>query len=59
VFGDGSVHFLSENLDGRTLRYMVTRDEGIPITQKINSSTTAVTSLSDAAMVAPDNPLGK
>ena len=33
VFMDGAVHFLSDDIDGRILRYMVTRDEGIPITQ--------------------------
>jgi prepilin-type N-terminal cleavage/methylation domain-containing protein/prepilin-type processing-associated H-X9-DG protein len=32
VFVDGSVHFLSDNIDGATLRYLVTRAEGIPIT---------------------------
>jgi prepilin-type N-terminal cleavage/methylation domain-containing protein/prepilin-type processing-associated H-X9-DG protein len=35
VFGDGSVHFLSDNMDGRTLRYMVTRSEGIPFTTQV------------------------
>jgi prepilin-type processing-associated H-X9-DG protein len=59
VFCDGSVHFLSDTLDGRTLRYMITRDEGIPITQKVNTSSTAAASASASTMVAPDNPLGK
>jgi prepilin-type N-terminal cleavage/methylation domain-containing protein len=30
VFADGSVHFLADTIDGRTLRYLVTRNEGIP-----------------------------
>jgi prepilin-type processing-associated H-X9-DG protein len=34
VFMDGSVRFLADNIDGRILRYMVTRDEGIPLTQR-------------------------
>jgi prepilin-type N-terminal cleavage/methylation domain-containing protein/prepilin-type processing-associated H-X9-DG protein len=33
VFMDGSVRFLTDNIDGRVLRYMVTRAEGIPLTQ--------------------------
>jgi prepilin-type N-terminal cleavage/methylation domain-containing protein/prepilin-type processing-associated H-X9-DG protein len=33
IFLDGSVRFLTDNIDGRILRYMVTRAEGIPLTQ--------------------------
>jgi prepilin-type N-terminal cleavage/methylation domain-containing protein/prepilin-type processing-associated H-X9-DG protein len=55
VFADGSVHFLSESIDGRTLRYMVTRDEGIPITTQINVSTATA----GGNMQAPGNPLGQ
>jgi prepilin-type N-terminal cleavage/methylation domain-containing protein/prepilin-type processing-associated H-X9-DG protein len=32
VFVDGSVHFISDDIDGATLRYLVTRAEGIPNT---------------------------
>ncbi len=33
VFMDGSVRYLTDDIDGRILRYMVTRAEGIPLSQ--------------------------
>jgi prepilin-type processing-associated H-X9-DG protein len=33
VFMDGSVRFLTDDIDCRVLRYMITRAEGIPLTQ--------------------------
>jgi prepilin-type N-terminal cleavage/methylation domain-containing protein/prepilin-type processing-associated H-X9-DG protein len=38
LFMDGAVRFLTDNIDGRTLRYMVTAAESIPVTQNIPGS---------------------
>jgi prepilin-type N-terminal cleavage/methylation domain-containing protein/prepilin-type processing-associated H-X9-DG protein len=51
VFGDGAVHFLSDNMDGRTLRYMVTRDEGTPFTTKVQSQSTTANLITPTTFV--------
>jgi prepilin-type N-terminal cleavage/methylation domain-containing protein/prepilin-type processing-associated H-X9-DG protein len=45
VFCDGSVHFLSDNIDGRTLRYLVTRDEGIAVSTPVANTSGAITAV--------------